>query len=159
MFDLSKQHIFRSNRKGNVSLGHFYNVLVIKCPTRLIKFLCAKQCMKSAYQSTRNVSRLIDMARTMLREFKMPERFWLEAVNTACHAVNRLYLHRLLKKTSYELLTGNKPNVSYFRVFGSKFYILVKKGRCRRGNSPAGWRNALALNPKMRRGLSILPAS
>jgi hypothetical protein len=72
---------------------------------------------------------LIDMARTMLGEYKTPEQFWLEAVNTACHAINRLYLHRLLKKTSYELLTGNKPNVSYFRVFGSKCYILVKKGR------------------------------
>jgi hypothetical protein len=69
------------------------------------------------------------MARTMLGEFKMPERFWTEAVNTACHAINRVYLHRLFKKTSYELLTGNKPNVSYFRVFGSKCYILVKKGR------------------------------
>jgi transposase InsO family protein len=54
---------------------------------------------------------LIDMVRTMLGEFKMPERFWSEAVNTACHAINRLYLYRLLKKTSYELLTGNKPNV------------------------------------------------
>jgi hypothetical protein len=50
-------------------------------------------------------------------------------VNTACHAINRLYLHRILKKTSYELLTSNKSNVSYFRVFGSKCYILVKKGR------------------------------
>jgi hypothetical protein len=50
-------------------------------------------------------------------------------VNTACHAINRLYLHCLLKKTSYKLLTDNKPNVSYFRVFGSKCYILVKKGR------------------------------
>jgi hypothetical protein len=72
---------------------------------------------------------LIDMARTMLGELKTPERFWSEAVNTACHAINRVYLHRLLKKTSYELLTGNKPNVSYFRVFGSKCYILVKKDR------------------------------
>jgi hypothetical protein len=72
---------------------------------------------------------LIDMARTMLGEYKTPERFWSEAVNTACHAINWLYQHRLLKKTSYELLTGNKPNVSYFRVFGSKCYILVKKGR------------------------------
>jgi transposase InsO family protein len=72
---------------------------------------------------------LIDMARTMLGEFKTPERFWSKAMNTACHAINRLYLHRLLKKTSYELLTGNKPNVSYFRVFESKCYILVKKGR------------------------------
>jgi hypothetical protein len=50
-------------------------------------------------------------------------------VNTTCHAINRLYLHRLLKKNSYELLTGNKLNVSYFHVFGSKCYILVKKGR------------------------------
>jgi hypothetical protein len=72
---------------------------------------------------------LIDMARTMLGDFKTPELFWSEVVNTACHAINRLYLHCLLKKTSYELLTGNKPNVSYFRVFGSKCYILVKKGR------------------------------
>jgi hypothetical protein len=71
---------------------------------------------------------LIDMARTMLGEYKTPERFWSKAVNTACHAINRLYLHRLLKKTSYVLLTGNKPNVSYFHVFGSKCYILVKKG-------------------------------
>jgi transposase InsO family protein len=72
---------------------------------------------------------LIDMARTMFGEYKTPERFWSDAVNTTCHAINQLYLHRLLKKTSYELLTGNKPNVSYFRVFGSKSYILVKKGR------------------------------
>jgi transposase InsO family protein len=62
---------------------------------------------------------LIDMARTMLGEYNTPERFWSEAVNTACHAINQVYLHHLLKKTSYELLTSNKPNVSYFRVFGS----------------------------------------
>jgi transposase InsO family protein len=72
---------------------------------------------------------LIDMARTMLGEYKMPKRFWSEAINTACHAINCLYLRRLLKKTTYELLTGNKPNVSYFYVFGSKCYTLVKKGR------------------------------
>jgi hypothetical protein len=34
-------------------------------------------------------------------------------------------------------------------------WVLV--AHCRRGNSPAGWRNAPALNPKMRRGLSVLP--
>jgi hypothetical protein len=72
---------------------------------------------------------LIDMTRTMLGEYKIHEQFWSEAVNIACHAINQLFLHRLLKKTSYELLTGNKPNISYFRVFGSKCYILVKKGR------------------------------
>jgi transposase InsO family protein len=57
---------------------------------------------------------LIKMARTMLDEYKTSDRFWVEAINTACHATNRLYLYKLLKKTSYELLTGNKPNGSYF---------------------------------------------
>jgi hypothetical protein len=33
------------------------------------------------------------------------------------------------RNTSYELLTGKNPNVSYFRVFGSKCFILIKRGR------------------------------
>jgi hypothetical protein len=69
------------------------------------------------------------MARAMLDEYKTLDRFWAEAINTACYSINRLYLHWILKKTSYELLTGKKPNVSYFRVFGSKCFILVKRGR------------------------------
>jgi hypothetical protein len=60
---------------------------------------------------------------------KTPDRFWAEAINTACYSINRLYLHRILKKTSYELLTVKKPNVSYFRVFWSKCFILIKRGR------------------------------
>jgi transposase InsO family protein len=72
---------------------------------------------------------LLNMARTMLDEYKTSDRFWAEAINIACYAINRLYLHWILKKTSYELLTGKKPNVSYFRVFGSKRFILVKRGR------------------------------
>jgi transposase InsO family protein len=72
---------------------------------------------------------LLDMARTMLDEYKTLDRFWAEALNTACYSINRLYLHRILKKTSYELLTGKKPNVSYFRVFGSKCFLLIKRGR------------------------------
>jgi hypothetical protein len=72
---------------------------------------------------------LLDMARTMLDEYKTPDQFWAEAINTACYSINRLYLHRILKKTSYELLTDKKPNVSYFRVFGSKCFILIKRGR------------------------------
>jgi hypothetical protein len=67
------------------------------------------------------------MTRTMLDEYKSFDRFWAEAVNTTCHTTNRPYLHKLLKKTLYELLTGNKLNVSYFRVFGSKCYVLQKR--------------------------------
>jgi transposase InsO family protein len=72
---------------------------------------------------------LLGMARTMLDEYKTPDRFWAEAINTACYSINCIYLHRILKETSYELLTGKKLNVSYFRVFGSKCFILFKRGR------------------------------
>ena len=72
---------------------------------------------------------LIEVARTMLDEYKTSDQFWAEAVNTACHAINRLYLHKILKKTAYELLTSNKPKVYYFRVFSSKCFILNKKSK------------------------------
>jgi hypothetical protein len=57
---------------------------------------------------------LMDMAWTMLEEYKTSDRFWVEAINTTCYAINWFYLHRILKKTSYELLAGKKSNVSYF---------------------------------------------
>ncbi len=66
---------------------------------------------------------LVEMARTMLDEYKTPHRFWIDAIDTACHIINRVYLHKFFKKTAYELLTDKKPNVSYFKVFGAKCWI------------------------------------
>jgi hypothetical protein len=56
------------------------------------------------------------MARTMLEEFKSSYNFWAKAINTAYHATNRLYLRKGLNKTPYEIITGNKPNIKYFRT-------------------------------------------
>ena len=36
---------------------------------------------------------LLDMARTMLDEYKTPDRFWAETINTACYSIDQLYLH------------------------------------------------------------------
>jgi transposase InsO family protein len=57
---------------------------------------------------------LIEAARTMLDEYKISVIFWAEAINMACHAINRLYLHKYLGKTPHEIITGNKPKVHYF---------------------------------------------
>jgi hypothetical protein len=70
---------------------------------------------------------LLDMARTMLDEYKTPDQFWKEVINTAFYSINRLYLHQILKKTSYELLTGKKLNISYFRVFGANALFLLRE--------------------------------
>src|SRR3954462_13146567 len=62
----------------------------------------------------------------MMAEFKSPYNFWAEAINTSCHAANYLYLRKILNKTPYEIITGKKPNIKYFRVFGCKCFILKK---------------------------------
>jgi transposase InsO family protein len=36
---------------------------------------------------------ITELGRTMLDEYKKFDHFWVEAINTACHAVNRLFLH------------------------------------------------------------------
>ena len=36
---------------------------------------------------------LITLARAVLDDYGTPEGFWAEAINTACHANNRIYLH------------------------------------------------------------------
>ena len=45
-------------------------------------------------------------------------------MNTSCHIGNRIYFQVGMKKTTYEICNGKKPKVKYFRVFGSKCYIL-----------------------------------
>jgi hypothetical protein len=88
---------------------------------------------KYTLQSNRLVERknrtLIDMARSMLSEYNMSQSFYAEAINTAFYYINRLYCHPLKEKTPYELLNGRKPNITYFRVFGCKCYILKKDTR------------------------------
>jgi hypothetical protein len=69
------------------------------------------------------------MARSILHEYNVSQSFWDEAISTACYYINRLYCHPWLEKTPYELLHERKPNISYFRVFGCKCYILKKGTR------------------------------
>ncbi|GJS61880.1 retrovirus-related pol polyprotein from transposon TNT 1-94 [Tanacetum coccineum] len=65
---------------------------------------------------------LIEAARTMLIYAKALLLVWAEAVATACYTLNRSLVHTLHGKTYYELLKGKKPNLQYFRVFGSLCY-------------------------------------
>ena len=67
------------------------------------------------------------MARVMLHNKILSKSFWGEAVNTACHTLNRVYFKPDSKKTPYVLWRGKKPVVKYFRIFGSDFYILRDK--------------------------------
>ena len=61
---------------------------------------------------------LIEAARTMLSESRLPMYFWTEAVNTACYTQNRTLITKDHEKTPYELMANKKPTLKYFHVFG-----------------------------------------
>ena len=75
----------------------------------------------------RNNKVIQDMARAMLHNKDVARNLWGETVNTACHKVNRVYFRPSTKKTPYELWKGRKPNVKYFRIFGSTCFILKNR--------------------------------
>ena len=60
----------------------------------------------------------------MLYNKNVAKNLWGEAVNTTCHTVNKVYFRPGTKKTPYELWKGRKPNVKYFKIFGSTCFIL-----------------------------------
>ena len=65
-----------------------------------------------------------EMARTMFHENNLPTYFWAEAINISCYILNRVLIRPSLDKTPYELWKNKKPNISYFKVFESKCFIL-----------------------------------
>ncbi|GJZ99203.1 retrovirus-related pol polyprotein from transposon TNT 1-94 [Tanacetum coccineum] len=48
-------------------------------------------------------------------------------LDTSTYILNRILIRAILGKTPYELLRGRKPTLDYFRVFGSKCFILNTK--------------------------------
>lgn len=54
----------------------------------------------------------------------LPKYFRADAINIACHILNRIIIRSILEQTSYELLKGRKPNISHFHVFACKCFIL-----------------------------------
>nr|XP_043618898.1 uncharacterized protein LOC122590795 [Erigeron canadensis] len=60
----------------------------------------------------------------MLNESSLPNKFWVEAVNTSCHTQNRCLIVKRHDKTAYEVLRRKKPQIKYFLVFGCPVFIL-----------------------------------
>lgn len=70
---------------------------------------------------------IVEMARSMLAATDLPLTLWAEAARTATHIKYRVPLKRLNGRTPIEVWTGKQPDVSYFRIFGSKAYMLIDK--------------------------------
>ncbi|GKA42120.1 retrovirus-related pol polyprotein from transposon TNT 1-94 [Tanacetum coccineum] len=65
---------------------------------------------------------LVEAARTMLVFSRAPLFLWAEVIATACYTQNRSIIHRRFDKTSYELINGRKPDISFLHVFRALCY-------------------------------------
>jgi transposase InsO family protein len=82
--------------------------------------------------SERRNRTLMEMARCLLYENKIPLKLWAEAVNTTSYLLNHMTTRVLGDKTPYEIWYGFKPNVDHLKVFGSPCYVLQPKVKRRK---------------------------
>nr|GEV00572.1 putative ribonuclease H-like domain-containing protein [Tanacetum cinerariifolium] len=67
---------------------------------------------------------LIEPAKTMLADSKLPTTFWAEAVNNAYYVQNRVLVIKPHNKTSYELFLSRKSALSFMRPVSCPVIIL-----------------------------------
>nr|GEV77810.1 hypothetical protein [Tanacetum cinerariifolium] len=103
----------------NGVMNQFYDMKGIKR-----EFSVARTPQQNGVAERKNKT-LIEAARTMLVDSKLPTIFWAEAVNTACYVLNRALVIKPHNKTPYELIRGRPPLIDFMKPFG--WYFVVSK--------------------------------
>ncbi|GJS25011.1 ribonuclease H-like domain-containing protein [Tanacetum coccineum] len=116
-----KVKIIRSDNRTefkNKEMNQFYASKGIKR-----EFSVARTPQQNGVAERKNRT-LIEAARTMLADSKLPTPFWAEAVNTACYVQYRVLVIKPYNKTPYEHFNDRKPTLSFMRPFGYPVTIL-----------------------------------
>ncbi|GJU53449.1 putative ribonuclease H-like domain-containing protein [Tanacetum coccineum] len=87
------------------------------------EFSVARTPQQNGVAKRRNRT-LIEVARTMLVDSKLPTTFWAEAVNTACYVLNRVLVIKPHTKTPYELISRRTTLIDFMKPFGCPVTIL-----------------------------------
>ena len=85
---------------------------------------------------------LVELARAMLTDSKLPEFLWEPAVAHAAYVRNLSYTKYILKATPYQLWHRHKPDVSHLCEFGAPVWILAQGQRVLRKMLPKSQRRA-----------------
>ncbi|GJZ80791.1 retrovirus-related pol polyprotein from transposon TNT 1-94 [Tanacetum coccineum] len=93
---------------------------------------------------------LIEAARTMLPDSKLPTTFWAEAVSNSCYVQNRVLVVKPHNKTPYELFHGRTLALSFMKPFGCPVTILNTKDHLGKfdGKDDEGFFVGYSLNSK-----------
>ena len=68
---------------------------------------------------------LKEMATCMIEENDLSHKIWDEEINCHAYIQNRAPHKSVDGKTPYEAWFGHKPNISYFRIFGSRAWARI----------------------------------
>lgn len=78
---------------------------------------------------------IMEKVRAMLLEARLPKMYWGEALSAALYLYNRTPNSSIGFKTPYEAKTGEKPDISNIRIWGSIAYrVMPKEGQKKLAN-------------------------
>ncbi|GKD10498.1 putative ribonuclease H-like domain-containing protein [Tanacetum coccineum] len=103
---------------NNKEMNQFYERKDIKR-----EFSVARTPQQNGVAERKNRT-LIEAARTMLANSKLPTTFYAKVVNIACYVQNMVLVTKPYNKTPYELFLGRKPALVFMRPFGYPVTIL-----------------------------------
>nr|GEU73077.1 retrovirus-related Pol polyprotein from transposon TNT 1-94 [Tanacetum cinerariifolium] len=116
-----KVKIIRCDNRGEFKNKEMNEFCIKKGIRR--EFSNARTLQQNGVAERRNRT-LIEAARTMLADAKLPVTFWTEAVNTACYVQNKVLVNKSRNKTPYELFNSRTPAIGFLRPFGCHVMIL-----------------------------------
>ena len=68
---------------------------------------------------------VMDTARCLLKEADVSRMYWPEIIKAAAYLKNRTLANTLVEKTPYEIFFGEKPDIKYLKIYGSKVYVRI----------------------------------
>ncbi|GJZ43661.1 putative ribonuclease H-like domain-containing protein [Tanacetum coccineum] len=110
-------HKFRGGKRGRL-LGSKENE-GIKRRVQQSRKTEKMKCLEESSHCKKNRT-LIEAARTMLADSKLPTTFWAEAVSTACYVQNRVLIVKPHNKTPYE------TSLEEYKEFPSPVHLLKR---------------------------------
>ncbi|UYV71200.1 hypothetical protein LAZ67_8002150 [Cordylochernes scorpioides] len=96
---------------------------------------------------------IVESARTMLINSKLPKKFWSESVKVAVHVDNRIKIKEM-NTTPFEIYKGWKPNIVYLKRFGSEAYVHIRKEK-RKKMEPKAHKGIMMGYSMIRKGYRI----
>ncbi|KAI3816013.1 hypothetical protein L1987_15698 [Smallanthus sonchifolius] len=136
--EILKSYILRVENQSNLK------VKIIRCDqgtefkNHTLNSFCESKGIERQYSAPRTPQQngvaerrnrtLIESARSMLANSKLPLTFWAEAVSTTCYVQNRVLIVKPLQKTPYELWLKRVPYIGFLKPFGCPCTILITHG-------------------------------